>query len=190
MPKKEVDYSKTIIYKIVCNDLNIKDCYVGHTTNFIKRKSSHKNKSSKYNLNVYHFIRENGGWDNWTMIEIEKYPCKDSNEARTKERYWYEELKANLNMCKPIMTKEEHYNYQTQYHQEHKEEQKIKSKEYYEEHKINKIEYQKQYQRENKKTYNDYHKQYRKLNKDKINERRQISRLKLKSLILDEIFTI
>ena len=42
MPKKDIDYSKTIIYKIVCNDLNITDVYVGHTTNFIKRKARHK----------------------------------------------------------------------------------------------------------------------------------------------------
>jgi hypothetical protein len=42
MPKKLIDYSKTIIYKIVCNDLNIKDVYVGHTTNFIKSKALHK----------------------------------------------------------------------------------------------------------------------------------------------------
>ena len=34
MPRKEIDYSKTVIYKIVCNDLNVKDVYVGHTTDF------------------------------------------------------------------------------------------------------------------------------------------------------------
>ena len=42
MPRKEIDYSKTVIYKIVCNDLNVKDVYVGHTTDFTKRKASHK----------------------------------------------------------------------------------------------------------------------------------------------------
>ena len=35
-----------VMYKIVCNDLNINDCYVGHTTNFNNRKSDHK-----YNCN-------------------------------------------------------------------------------------------------------------------------------------------
>ena len=30
------------IYKIVCNDLSITDCYVGHTTDFVKRKCNHK----------------------------------------------------------------------------------------------------------------------------------------------------
>ena len=35
MPKSNCDYSRTVIYKIVCNDLSITDCYVGHTTEFI-----------------------------------------------------------------------------------------------------------------------------------------------------------
>ena len=35
------EYANTIIYKIVCNDLNITDCYVGNTTKFTNRKSPH-----------------------------------------------------------------------------------------------------------------------------------------------------
>jgi hypothetical protein len=31
------------------------------------------------------------------MIEIEKYNCNDGNEARARERYWFEELQAKLN---------------------------------------------------------------------------------------------
>ena len=42
MPKSNCNYSKTSIYKIVCNDLNITDCYVGNTTEFTKRKSDQK----------------------------------------------------------------------------------------------------------------------------------------------------
>ena len=41
MPRKEIDYSNTHFYKIVCKDLNIKDCYVGHTTNFKNKKYEH-----------------------------------------------------------------------------------------------------------------------------------------------------
>ena len=113
MPRKEIDYSKTVIYKIVCNDLNIKDCYVGHTTEFTKRKNAHKFNSSREasktaNMRVYQTIKSHGGWDNWTMIEIEKFPCKDGNEARSKERFWYEQLNASLNMCKPLKTTEEY----------------------------------------------------------------------------------
>ena len=168
MPKKEVDYSKTIIYKIVCNDLKIKDCYVGHTTDFIKRKSCHKKRTLEEKDKVYQFIRENGDWNNWSMIEIEKYPCKNSNEARAKERYWYEELKATLNSQLPIVTKEEiiikYKEHNKNYYQEHKEEQKIIGKKYRE---------------ENKDKINDYLKQYREDNNE------EIKKYKTKKIICD-----
>jgi hypothetical protein len=112
MPKNTIDYNNTIIYKIVCNDLTIQDVYVGSTTNFTKRKHTHKNNciSEKYhnhNLKVYEFIRNNGGWSNWSMIEIEKYPCNNKIEAEKRERYWYEELNAKLNSRIPYITWEE-----------------------------------------------------------------------------------
>ena len=112
MPRTNVDYSKTIMYKIVCNDLEITHAYVGHSTSFIKRKSDHKAicnnpQSRSYNLNLYQIINANGGWDNWNMIEIEKYPCGDGNEARKRERYWFNELKANMNTCIPSRTRQE-----------------------------------------------------------------------------------
>jgi hypothetical protein len=90
MPRTPVDYSKTVIYKIVCNDLTISKLYIGSTTNFIKRKSAHKRLSNDENRNLYAIIRENGLWDNWTMVELEKFPCADGNEARGRERYWIE----------------------------------------------------------------------------------------------------
>ena len=33
--------------------------------------------------------------------EIKKFYCNDGNEARARERYWYELLKATLNIQKP-----------------------------------------------------------------------------------------
>ena len=59
MPKETIDYSNTIIYKIYCKDSSIYDFYVGHTTNFIKRKSLHKSSCSNKNnkLKIYEIIR-------------------------------------------------------------------------------------------------------------------------------------
>jgi len=113
MPINTINYKNTIIYKIVCNNLEIKDVYVGHTTNFTNRKRHHKEdcyrfNSKKSSYKVYQTIRENGGWDNWSMIEIEKYPCKDNNEARARERFWYEQLNCTLNSRKPICSKKEY----------------------------------------------------------------------------------
>jgi hypothetical protein len=103
MPKTNVDYSNTIIYKIYCKDESIKDIYVGHTTNFIQRKYLHKMACSNTNntLKIYNVIRCNGGWDNWDMVEIAKYNCKDSTEARIKEQEHFDILKATLNSCPP-----------------------------------------------------------------------------------------
>ncbi len=35
------------------------------------------------------------------MVEIEKFPCVDGNEARSRERYWYEQLNSTLNDSVP-----------------------------------------------------------------------------------------
>jgi predicted GIY-YIG superfamily endonuclease len=102
MPRTPIDYTKTIMYKIVSKDLNNNYVYVGSTTDFAKRKSSHKtnciNENNRfYNIKVYKMIRENGGWNEFEMIEIEKYPCNDSNESAARERYWKEHFNANMN---------------------------------------------------------------------------------------------
>lgn len=109
-----MDFTRTIIYKLVCNDVSITDVYVGSTTNFIKRKNCHKNvcgnpTAKSHNAFVYQFIRENGWLDNWSMIEIEKYSCKGRLEACKRERYWVETLHATLNSNIPSRTKKQHY---------------------------------------------------------------------------------
>ena len=40
-------------------------------------------------------IRDNGGWDNFKMIEVEKYPCKDKRDAERREDEIMKELKLN-----------------------------------------------------------------------------------------------
>lgn len=107
MPKTPMNYKNTIIYKIVCKDLSIDDCYVGHTTDFVARRCRHKSayhlEEKKQHYKLYTMIRENGGWDNWTMVEIEKFPCNDRNEAAARERYWFEQLNTkNMNTKKPV----------------------------------------------------------------------------------------
>ena len=111
MPKENIDYSKTIIYKIVCKDIDIKDCYVGSTTDFVRRKYVHRNNAvnitPRSHLYVYEFINKNGRWNNWEMIEIEKYNASDKLESLKRERFWLEELKATLNKKTPSKTHSE-----------------------------------------------------------------------------------
>ena len=114
MPKNNIDYTKSLIYKLCCKDNNIKDVYIGSTTNFISRKREHKKNCNKgtskeYNNKKYIFIRENGGWDNWEMILIEKYPCNDNLELRKREREIFEINKSTLNSEIPYMDKKEYH---------------------------------------------------------------------------------
>ena len=106
------DYSKTIIYEIICNDITITDCYIGSTTDFNSREQQHKKsccdeEDDEHNYKKYVFIRDNGGWDNRTMLEIEKYPCLNNNQARERERYYYDIRNSTLNTYRPFITDDE-----------------------------------------------------------------------------------
>lgn len=153
MPKTNIDFQNLVIYKIVCNDINVTDSYVGSTTNFTKRKSSHKSACTNVNdkhhkLCVYQFIRKNGNWENWSMIEIEKYPCNSLNDAHKRERYWLENLKATLNVVIPSRSKQEYWK---------TDKSKLSCKLYKETRKYK--DYNKIYQKTSK-VYKDYHHQY------------------------------
>jgi hypothetical protein len=112
MPPKPIDYSKTVIYKICCKDLAVKELYVGSTTSMVKRRYQHKHvcsneKNKKYNYHVYEFIRRHGGFENWDMVVVEAFPCESDEQKRTRERHWMETLGASLNSKKPINTKDD-----------------------------------------------------------------------------------
>jgi len=131
------DYKKTIIYKIQCKDENITDIYIGHTTCYYQRYRLHKstcnNETSKgFNYKIYKIIRENGGWENWNMVIIEKYPCNNITEAKERERYWIEKESSTLNISIPNRSKKE---YSQIYRIIHKEEISEKAKEYRENNK-------------------------------------------------------
>tara|TARA_S200002703_G_scaffold34949_1_gene30183 strand:+ start:540 stop:1148 length:609 start_codon:yes stop_codon:yes gene_type:complete len=107
------NYANTIIYCIKHkNDYNNENVCVGSTTNFLKRRNKYKtdtnNPNSKsYNQKKHKYIRENGGWDDFIMYEIEKFPCADKREAEARERYWYDTMNATLNSYRPYRSKEE-----------------------------------------------------------------------------------
>ena len=149
MPRTVSDYSQSIIYKLCCNNPSITEIYVGSTTNFRNRKNAHKGNcqninSNAHNLNVYQFIRANGNWENWNMIQIEQYNAADKRTLHTRERYWIETLGASLNSNTPSRTLQEYNDdilvidkkkkYFTIYYQSNKTKANAYMKEY---HKIN-----------------------------------------------------
>lgn len=109
----KVNYQNTIMYLIVSKDNSNDNCYIGQTTHFYKRKSRHKHccnnpLSTSYNYKIYKTIRENGGFHNWEMIELEKYPCNNVTECRARERWWFNKLKPTLNSNTPNRTHKEY----------------------------------------------------------------------------------
>jgi hypothetical protein len=155
MPKNPIDYSNNIIYKIVCKDLSITDLYIGSTTNFTRRKYSHKRNVMNPELKdasfkIYDIIRDNGGWVNWDMVEVERYPCADLNASRARERYWYEELKPTMNTIRPKISREEWNTYSNTWRREnYKEKGGASSRKYHEDHRAERLEKMKLYRVQN-----------------------------------------
>ena len=99
-----------IIYKIVCDDLP-DFIYVGSTSDFNYRKRKHRQNSKDenckaYNYKLYTTINENGGWENWRMIQINQVQNVTKREAEAVEEEYRIELKANLNTNRAFLSPE------------------------------------------------------------------------------------
>jgi len=177
MPRIAINYETTLVsfYRFVCNDPEIKSSYVGSTVNFTERKANHKkccnNPNDKvYHLKIYETIRDNGGWNNWRMIEIESRLVKDKREAERIEQEWIEKMETDMNSIKAFgaETREE---YKKQYHMDNREKNIEYSKQYYIENTNTFKEQSKQYRLENADKIKEHSKQYRLENADKIKEK-------------------
>ena len=103
------------VYEIVSKDKNITKVYIGSTLDMNRRKKEHKNTCNNnnhkyYNIPLYCFIREHGGWDNWKMIVIESGDCMDKTELECAEQFYidmYGGIENLLNCCDAINTPEQ-----------------------------------------------------------------------------------
>ena len=97
------DYLNSVIYMIKKkDDYDNKNVYIGSTKDFMKRKNCHKNgcnnpNSRGYNMKLYQYIRDNGGWDEWCMVVIQDYPCDSRDELKECEDIIMCEIKSVLN---------------------------------------------------------------------------------------------
>ena len=156
---------KYIIYEITPLEKSILYSYIGSTKNFRTRKCDHKNNcynennTKKFNLPVYKFIRENGGWDAFEMNPIEEIEVENKTQARIREQFWKEDRETKfqvLNAINPYSGLIHRTEYLKNYYQENREQ-------------IRKL--QKNYQKENNEKINEYKKHYRDENKQKANEK-------------------
>jgi len=100
------NYSNTKIYILYCKDSNINDVYIGYTTMEIKKRMEvhdrcTRNPANKsYTNRLCTFIRENGGWTNWSYRIIEEPICSSKEDARKYEKYWMRYYNSSLNTNK------------------------------------------------------------------------------------------
>ena len=98
----ENDYKNSVIYRIYCKNPDILECYIGSTKCFEDRFYTHKSAcntkhNKQYNLYLYQFIRENGGWDNFDREILEYYDCNNEEELKQKEQEYISRFEPKLN---------------------------------------------------------------------------------------------
>jgi hypothetical protein len=157
MPKLPINYSNTTIYKLVHKeDYDNANTYIGSTTDFIRRKNKHKSScncitSKEYNEKKYQYIRDNGGWGEWNMLEVEKFPCNDKREAEAREEYWRCHFNSQLNSIRAFRTDEEKKQYDIEYYGQNKKNRLEYQKTYYERNTGKILEYQRNHYNNKKK---------------------------------------
>lgn len=139
--------------------------YGGSTTCWKERNRHHKEKctdpnSKNYNLKVYQYIREHGGYDNWEMVLVQTVEVESKQELRKIEAYWIIFTGATLNSLLPGRSRKEYY-------EQNKEKIKEKDKEYYERNKEKIKKREKEYYEQNKEKKKEYYE----INKEKISEK-------------------
>ena len=143
------------IYTLTCKDVEVPGIYVGSTSDFAKRLIVHhsdSNVETNKQRKVYKSINSNGGWSNWDFKFLQVLTCTES-DARILERFWYDFLKADLNLVRPYITDEER-----------KRENILTSKLFYIENRDHISKYQKQWRTDNQEKI----RQYNLANKEKI----------------------
>jgi hypothetical protein len=148
------NFNQARIYKITCNLPTINEIYIGSTADYESRcirhwSDCHNVNSPNYSFKVYNYIRNNGGFGNFTIDVIEHYPCANKTEMRIREQYYINTLKPTLNSIRAFRSEEELKEYNNQY--------RTDNKDYYNQ-------YNNQYRTDNL----DYFKQYRNNNKDQL----------------------
>lgn len=137
---KPKDYSKSVVYKITCKDESVDFIYVGSTRNWQQRYSQHKSdcnnvKSPRHNLQIYEFMRNNGGWGNFVMILVEELCCENKRDLDKREQYWKDMYGGNVGISKPFnrafLSPEQKEEANKKYYQANKEEIKKQKREQY-----------------------------------------------------------
>ena len=94
------------------------------------RRHQRDSKNETNTVKLYNTIRDNGGIDNWTLEVIESGTVETRFEIKSRERYYYDILRADLNMIRPQASKEERRLYNIEYSEQNKDKMKEYSRQY------------------------------------------------------------
>jgi len=100
------------IYKISCKDPNIKNEYIGSTTDFKRRIRQHKYSSNKLDdeqNNLYGFINNNGTINNFNFEILLKVIVNEKKELHEIEKQFIKSHNNLLNKYIPNRTQKEYY---------------------------------------------------------------------------------
>jgi len=184
-----------VMYKIYPKDTNLNYCYIGHTNNFLFRKQQHKlpcinDDHNKVHLKLYQTIRQTGGWDEWEMVELEKFNGKTKLEARMREQELIKQYNANLNTLNAYITEDERKATKKaiteKYREENKELLKEQTKKYKQEHADIIAEQMKKYRTENKEKILEKSKEYKEKNLEKFKEWDKVWRQNNKEILKEK----
>ena len=185
--KMPINYQNALIYKLECCDPNITDIYIGSTCNFNRRKTQHKyncikEQNKDYNIPVYQYIRETGGWYNWKMLLVKQIPARDKRHLNKIEAKYIRELGAKLNSAIPLRTKKEYYQENKEiltekkkiYVEKNKKKVKERKSKWHYKNRGKRLEEMKKYREKNKEKLREKNKEYRKTNKQALTEKKKI----------------
>ena len=134
--------------------------YIGSTSNFNNRLRAYNNNfrlnTKECKTKLYKYINNNGGWDNFDMIEIGVIEYENKCQLKIEEQKWIDDLGATLNTYDAVVNLDKK-----------KERDRENSKRTYYKHKTTKQNYYKINKKkilENAKIY--YQQKKKNLNKD------------------------
>jgi len=156
-------YSTSTIYKISCLDSSKSHIiYIGGTTNFINRQSSHYyalNDRRKKDRTLYKFMKENGGFNNFCFTILGEYCLNSKAELIKKEEEFIRLYSPKLNMNHAARNRTEYRNenkemvrkINSKCYRKYREQNKVKRKANYQINKEKQIAVAKLYYIKNKK---------------------------------------
>ena len=183
---RATDYSNCYIYHIIDSDKVVH--YVGSTSNMNSRKSKHKyscktEHNSSYNVDIYKYIRANGGWDVFEMVPIHKIKnVSNATELRIAEQSEINKFSTLKNKLGSYLSREDHVEQTRIWHINNREKVLKNQRKHREQNKEKIADKERKYYENNRDKVLERRRKYREANREAINEKAHQYRLRQKEL--------